>query len=546
MNNMNHKFYVSMAVAISLGVASVARAQDAEVDADALINSLEEEISQIDERESKETPQALSAAPGEAGQTESQPKSRCKEASQSQARVVDESGALATKDSKVVVVTASGKGETKDEARKNAYRAAIEKAVGVYVDAESMMQNYEMVKDRVNTISNADIKECETLEEKPLESGGFSVKIKATVEKKAITPKFKDVFPAAFADVGGIASGLHAKKVTAATRSKDAAALMTAALGDVDRMKNWIRLSVVEGKELRPIKNNGKTRNEPGKSPYAIRYSLKFDKDAYFKGFVPHFKEVLSKMQLGAADEDVLLHASSLSQNDQQRIATLTHTIFANPVSLSGFPRASIKGGNPARGTGGNPSEFMFDANKGLAKVQDDRSYNIWLIDRMNKDMSAVRCSAYKVPDAALRAYWKIVYGDLDSSYVCKKAPNELGWKAFQKIEIVLLDKDGEEIAATTDVVPTAFLTGGFIPTARSDIRELWGKANTFDSFLIRPLFGFDGGYSSEIQREAGVFLSDAQLAEVKSVEVRFSKSLTFPKASNAGGAPDRRRQPRR
>ena len=539
MNNMNPKFYVSMAVAISLGVASLARAQDAEVDADALINSLEEEISKIDERESKETPQALSAAPGEAGQNESQPKSRRKEASQSQARVEDESGALATKDSKVVVVTASGKGKTKDEARKNAYRTAIEKAVGVYVDAESLMQNYEMVKDRVNTISNADIKECETLEEKPLESGGFSVKIKATVAKKAITPKFKDVFPAAFADVGGIASGLHAKKVTAATRSKDAAALMTAALGDVDRMKNWIRLSVVEGKELRPIKNNGKTRNEPGKSPYAIRYSLKVDKDAYFKGFVPHFKEVLSKMQLGAADEDVLLHASSLSQNDQQRIATLTHTIFANPVSLSGFPRASIKGRNPAAGG------FMYE-REGLAKVQDDRSYNIWLIDYMNKDMSVVRCSAYKVPDAALRAYWKIVYGDLDSSYVCQKAPNELGWKAFQKIEIVLLDKDGEEIAATTDVVPTAFLTGGFIPTARSDIRELWGKANTFDSFLIRPLFGFDGGYSSEIQREAGVFLSDAQLAEVKRVEVRFSKSLSFPKASNAGAASDRRRQRRR
>ncbi|MCQ2391462.1 MAG: hypothetical protein MJ240_08555 [Kiritimatiellae bacterium] len=509
---------------IALGTLFVVQAQ--EVDADALIGTLNAEISKIDEREAKETPKTESAAKDETSLLKPQPKPQRQKVARP---VLDESGERATKDSKVVVVTAFGKGETKEEARKNAFRTAIEKAVGVYVDAESMMQNYEMVKDRVNTISNADITKCETLKEGRLKSGGYGVQIRATVEKKAITPKFKDVFPAAFADVEGVASSIHAQKVTAATRSTDAASLMKAAIGDVDRMRNWVRLSVVKGMELRPAKGNDNSGNEPGKGRYAVRYSMTVDNEAYFKGFVPHFKQVLSKMQIGEANEDVLLKAESLTLNERQSLTRSCNALFVNPVSLSGFPEVSIQGGRNPRGRGGNPSQFMFDQYKGLEKVQDGRSCNIWLLDRMNKDMTAVRCSAYKVPVAALHAYWKTVYGDLDSNYVCKKPANALGWRPVQKIEIVLLNKDGEEISATTDVVPTTLLTGGFVPRSRLEVRELWENANVFDSFFIRPLFGTSrkigpvkGGYSSEIQRDAYLVLSDAQLAEVKRVEVRF------------------------
>ena len=516
-------------LAVGAGTTGVSQ----EVDADALIGTLNAEISKIDAREAKETPKTESSErDDEASLSKPQPKPQRKKVSRP---VLDESGERATKDSKVVVVTAFGKGETKEEARKNAFRSAIEKAVGVYVDAESMMQNYEMVKDRVNTISNADITKCETLKEGRLESGGYGVQIRATVEKKAITPKFKDVFPAAFADVEGVASSIHAQKVTAATRSTDAASLMKAAIGDVDRMRNWVRLSVVKGMELRPAKDNGNSGNEPGKGRYAIRYSMKVDKEAYFKGFVPHFKQVLSKMQIGEANEDVLLKAESLTQIEQQSLTRTMYALFVNPMSLSGFPEVSVQGGRNLRGRGGNSSHFMFDQYKGLGKVQDARSCNIWLLDRMNKDMTAVRCSAYKVPIAALHAYWKTVYGELDSGYVCRKPINALGWRPFQKVEIVLLDKDGEEISATTDIVPTTLLTGGFVPrfhgggTSDVQLRELWDNANTFDTFFIRPLFGTSrgvgrskGGYSSEIQRDAYVVLSDAQLAEVKRVEIRF------------------------
>ena len=468
-----------------------------------------------------------------------------------------------SKDSKVIVVTVMGKGETKEEAKLAAFRAAVERAVGVWVDAESLMQNSEMLKDCVNTISNADIQRCETIKTGRLKSGLYGCQIQAWVEKKAITPKFADVFPAAFADVGEEASTIHVQKVTKAKRSGDAASLMTAELEGVDRMRNWVRLSVVKGKALEEVKKigNQEVSEVPGKGLYSVRYSMKIDDAAYFKGFLPHFKEMLTKMQEGEAEEGVVLASGAVNglvasrdiietgegiklvkvvDYNMSRHGMSQHnlepfvrggyrdvTYFVDPISLSGFP-GTANGG--VCGKGGNPEFFMFD-NKGVAKVQDERTFNIWLLDRMNNDRTSVRCSAYKVPDSALRAYWKALYGELDSVYVLGNARDmrilKLGkLSAQERVELVLLDERDEEIAAQIDRVPAIFLASGN-QNVQMGVRSLWESCNVFSSFFIRPMFaskmGNNGfGYSTEIQREVYFPLTDSQLEKVKKVKVRF------------------------
>ena len=58
---------------------------------------------------------------------------------------------------------------------------------------------------------------------------------------------------------------------------------------------------------------------------------------------------------------------------------------------------------------------------------------------------------------------------------------------------------------------------------------ELWKNVNVFETFFIRPMFISKGQYrndnnfySTEIQRDVYFPLTDAQLAEVKQVKVRF------------------------
>ena len=481
----------------------------------------------------------------------------------------DSGSVLPTKDQSVVVVTVTGKGETKDEAKKAAFRAAVERAVGVWVDAESIMKNSELLKDRVNSISNADIKRCEMLDERKESSGLCVCKIKAWVEKMAIAPKFQSVFPTAFKDIGEEAGTIYGHRITSQERAKDAASLMAAALKGVDRMRNWTRLSVAKGKALEEVKKigNQEVNEVPGKGLYSVRYSIKIDEDAYFKGFLPQFKQVLTKMQEGEAEEDVVLTSGPVSGNLEGRgqyetvdgrvvvktgggpcrlpadlqpfcnggFGDMGHTYFVDPVVLSGFPGTAL-GGN--RGSWVNLEFFMFDQYKGVAKVLDERTFNIWLLDKMNADKTLVRCSAYKVPTSALRAYWKEVYGELNSEYVLGALElRTLKMGRFQEqIEIVLLDEQGEEIAVQIDRVPTEFLTSGDAGgtmagmVARMDVRGLWKKCNVFHSFFIRPMFARKIGngsnsscvYSTEIQRDVYFPLADSQLGRVKKVKVRF------------------------
>jgi len=51
----------------------------------------------------------------------------------------------------IVKVRGRGVGADKTEALKDAYRDAVERAVGLYVDAEQMMKNEELVKDQILT-----------------------------------------------------------------------------------------------------------------------------------------------------------------------------------------------------------------------------------------------------------------------------------------------------------------------------------------------------------------------------------------------------------
>ena len=288
---------------------------------------------------------------------------------------------------------------------------------------------------------------------------------------------------------------------------------------------------------------------------------MKIDDAAYFKGFLPHFKEMLTKMQDGEAEEDVVLTSGPYSArgrplgSDDGKSILMTdngvyplppdlkpfcpygnkigNTYFVAPITLSGFP--GVAQSEPL-GVGNSLGHgfFMFDRyDSNGCKIKGERSYNIWLLDKMNKDMTSVRCSAYKVPVSALQSYWKSLFGDVDSNERCSP-------KIHEKVEIVLLDEHGEEISARIDDhVPAMLIASGPVSDRCIDKYNsgghrkggcYWRGLNVFNSFFIRPMFvnyshiadRSNIWYSTEIQRDVYFPLTDAQLEKVKQVKVRF------------------------
>ena len=137
-------------------------------------------------------------------------------------------------DSEIVKVRGKGTGVDKAEALKDAYRDAVERAVGLYVDAEQMMKDEELVKDQILTQSNAYIERYDVAKETTKPNGLVEIQILAEVRKAALTKKISDVMPTKTFRLSDGLKNEHAKITTEEKRNVDGAALPKKALEGFD------------------------------------------------------------------------------------------------------------------------------------------------------------------------------------------------------------------------------------------------------------------------------------------------------------------------
>ena len=81
-------------------------------------------------------------------------------------------------------------GTTKEEALKDAFRAAVRQVVGEVVDGETIVKNEELVKDQVLTYSDGFIPEHKVTSEKH-DNGLFRIGIQAKVQRRSVIMKLK-------------------------------------------------------------------------------------------------------------------------------------------------------------------------------------------------------------------------------------------------------------------------------------------------------------------------------------------------------------------
>ena len=177
------------------------------------------------------------------------------------------------------IVTVKGKGVGVDEtaALKDAYRDAVETAVGLYVDVEQMEKNEALIKDQILTQSNAYI-EGYKLTEKTEKDGLVSVKIMARVRKQALTKKISGVMPSSTVSVGDSLQNLFAKTTTEESKENDGARLMANALDGVNPVAQVFNVTIADPKG-QPVGNvSGET--------VTIDYLFKMEVDGnrYYRG----------------------------------------------------------------------------------------------------------------------------------------------------------------------------------------------------------------------------------------------------------------------
>jgi len=95
-------------------------------------------------------------------------------------------------DAEFYQVEATGQGPNHDAALKAAMRAAIEKAIGVYVQSETEMQNWQLKKDRVYSHTEAFITAYDIID-KYRQGQEWVVTIKATVSNQKLVDELKEL-----------------------------------------------------------------------------------------------------------------------------------------------------------------------------------------------------------------------------------------------------------------------------------------------------------------------------------------------------------------
>lgn len=203
----------------------------------------------------------------------------------------------AVEESKVVPsdtirVKGKGCGVTKEDALKDAYRDAVERAVGVYVDPEQLVDNDKVVVNKILTHSNAYIERFDEIGQKD-DKGLLRIEIVAWVRKGDLTRKLREVMPAATVNVSQVNRNLYAEIVTKDRRDGNAEALLKDMLDDFDPLAQLMKVVVANP---RPEISQSKS----GEDAKIFSYQLKFeiDADKYFKIWAPRMDKILSQISL--------------------------------------------------------------------------------------------------------------------------------------------------------------------------------------------------------------------------------------------------------
>ncbi len=391
-----------------------------------------------------------------------------------------------------VKVQGRGVGATKEAALKDAYRDAIERAVGLYVDAETVANNDQIVKDQVLTQSNAYITDYRELSSERIDVG-FEVRILATVKKQALTTKLTGVMPAQTVriDSSGL-QNVHAQLVTKEKRAEDAAALLKNALEGLNPMKSLMVASIrPETQKIITADDTGSRgrtnrRNTTPADSVTLRYlfEVKLDREKYFSEFMPHLKKVLDQISV-TKPKEIRLTELMPSGDDflNQRLKVLQE--YRTTGSIRSFRDFDSFSGGATFGWRRGSNYFLDPVHVysiswqgdnwvwsfpngqyrpktvdsfslkgmkltygGFDKSRKDKVY-FALITSLNADCSNGKVTLYELDKSVIEMLNEWQKGLIDKKENYHKTTN---------YNIVLLDKDGEEIGVYPWQIPNGML----------------------------------------------------------------------------------------
>ena len=215
-------------------------------------------------------------------------------------------------------VIATGYGTTEEKAKTAAWRAAVEQVVGSLVDAETVVENDELVRDTIRTFSPGRIENLATIgKPKKTDDGLWEVRVLAKVRKEGIREKLQAA-GLVEADVSAEGEGAIAKIASTRKNLSDAAKVMKA-LFDTEKARACLTYGIV------PDKDGRKLRVDGASGAVSVHIEGGIDKAAY-KLWVDEIAEKIGAMA-SARHETVMPADSQKNWREEKRIDVVSDLV---------------------------------------------------------------------------------------------------------------------------------------------------------------------------------------------------------------------------
>lgn len=402
-------------------------------------------------------------------------------------------------DANIREVIGKGYGATRQEALTNACRDAIEFAVGLFVDSETLVDNFELKKDEILTQSNGYIAPdgIKIMWEGPT-SRGHCIQIKAKVKMQEVTHSLRDIAPVSTSDASPL-DGVLATVTSKQSRDERAAALIARELDGFDPVRQLYAIRLVnEAGTQNPTlvtDKNGDPKIENGL--YTVRYLYEIYPltDVYFDVFVPRFDQLLSQISL-RRPRTILMKGTRKA----------THSGVVNELStIDAFHGDNFPGVIKQK----NHYEIGYKNEKkidGKIRGKENEGVVLSIVTMMNPALTAITAKDYFLAPKVVETYtaWEDAYYGEHSSSRCVEY--------FLQVQ----DGQGNILAQSAFSVPTNVIL--YKSTMKSSSSMYC--AERVEWMPLTRSWGYYSTYSMTLRSYVDVQLSAEDMANARNVSV--------------------------
>ena len=361
-----------------------------------------------------------------------------------------------------VEITADGYGTNPQEAEKDALRAAVKKAVGTFVDSETLIDKEEVVKDQILTHSDGFVeKVIDAGKAEQVNDSIWKVTKKVLIRKGKLVAKLKE---------GGLVTAsiagedIWAQEISKIQNVNDGRALLRKFLQENTMNKLLVARHVdAQGRTNDQAKPEIKTDYDTGKTTVTFRIQVYYDLEAYYNQYIPKLIKLFDQIMVVDNESYPVDYEQAEMMFQSASRSKATQTPIADRQCF-------------------RMSKGYYQQVRTRFTLRDDQKNLIFVNIGRDKAGQNMRYKVYRLPEDGGEFYYKDLVDPWRPNY--KQSFFKPNNHSMPKLQLFVMGKNGE-ILRQNDFYGGGLIGGSFGSLGHAELRNRETKQPYLSSVMF-------------------------------------------------------------